>query len=85
MARKQDTDILLAKTDTGTEICILCPFGKAGPGDLVKTSGGILARVTARFADLSGEIQTVAGRFTTVYRAVKVWGVYWEAGEVEEC
>ena len=77
-------ECLICKTETGKEICVSAPYGKAEAGDLVKTGGGIICQVVKTVEDFTGAVRTVASVFTTVHTCETIWGRYWSREEAQK-
>lgn len=85
-------DLLIARMESGRAICVCAPYGKTEAGDLIMTTGGIVAHVEKRVPDFDGNVREVVAEFTTVHQAQTIWSRYWrqddnkqkEAVNVEE-
>lgn len=77
-------EVLIAKQESGNEICVSAPYGKAGVGDLVKTTGGAIAQVVKQVEDFTGAVRTVASVFTTVHQAETIWSRCWNREEAQK-
>lgn len=77
-------EVLIAKLESGKEICVSAPYGKAGIGDLVLTTGGTIAQVVKQVEDFTGAVRTVASVFTTVHQAETIWSRYWNREDAKK-
>ena len=70
-------DLLVARMESGRKICVCAPYGKTEAGDMIMTTGGVIAQVEKRVPDFDGEVREVVAEFATVHQAQTIWSRYW--------
>ena len=77
-------DLLVARMESGRKICVCAPYGKTGAGDLIMTTGGVIAQVEKRVPDFDGEVREMVSEFTTVHHVQTIWTRHWSRATDEQ-